>query len=156
MKILMLVTALVVASPAGPKTAGQASIDDFAWLAGHWRGEGFGAEVEEIWSQPLGGTMVGTFRLVKEAGVDFYEIMLIGPVDEGFALRVKHFSGDFTAWEEKADSVDFQLESVEENHAIFKGLTLKRDGGTLEIKIRMRSKDGSTRWETLSFRSYQP
>jgi len=156
MTTLMLVAALLAAVPVGPKPADQASVEDFAWLAGHWRGEGFGAQVEEIWSRPLGGTMVGTFRLVKEDKVEFYEIVLLERDAEGFAMKVKHFSGDFTAWEEKADSVDFRLESVEKNHAIFKGLTLKRDGDALEIKLRMRSKDGTTRWETLSFRAYQP
>ena len=101
--------------------------------------------------------MVGTFRLVKEKGVDFYEIMLIEPTAEGFALRVKHFWGkNFEAWEEGSESVDFHLETVEKNHAIFKGLTLKRDGDALVIKLRMRSKDGSTRWETLTFTAYQP
>ncbi len=155
MTMLMLVAALIVPFPAAPK-AGEASIDDFAWLAGHWRGEGFGGEVEEIWSRPLGGTMVGTFRLVKAGKVEFYEIVLLERDADGFAMKVKHFSGDFTAWEEKGDSVDFRLESVEENGATFKGLTFERDGDSLNIKLRMRSKDGSVRWETLSFQSYEP
>ena len=155
MTTLMLLAALIVPFPVAPK-ADEASIDDFAWLAGHWRGEGFGGQVEEIWSQPLGGTMVGTFRLVKEGKVEFYEIVLLDRDAEGFVMKVKHFSNDFAAWEEKADSVDFRLESVEENSATFKGLTFERDGDSLDIKLRMRSKDGSTRWENLSFSAYRP
>ena len=41
------------------------SIDDFAWLAGHWRGEGLGGVCEEVWSQPLAGTMMGSCRLAE-------------------------------------------------------------------------------------------
>jgi len=108
MTTLMLLAALLPGVPAAQETR-TAMIDDFAWLSGHWRGEGFGGQVEEIWSQPLGGTMVGTFRLAKDGKVEFYEIIV-----------------------------------------------LERDGDSLDIKIRMRSKDGSTRWEKLSFRSYQP
>ena len=87
--------------------------------------------------------MVGTFRLVKEGKVELYEIVLLDRDAEGFVMKVKHFSNDFAAWEEKADSVDFRLESVEENSATFKGLTFERDGDSLDIKLRMRSKDGS-------------
>jgi hypothetical protein len=57
---------------------------------------------------------------------------------------------------EKADSVDFRLKSTEGHSATFGCLTFERDGEALEIKIRMTSKDDSKRWETLSFRSYQP
>jgi len=101
--------------------------------------------------------MVGTFRLVRGDKVELYEIMVLEPDAEGgVVLKVKHFSGDFTAWEEKADSVDFHLETREGQVATFKGLTIARDGDTLQIKVRMRGEDGSTHWETLSFGSYQP
>jgi hypothetical protein len=151
---LMLLSALA-GSPASDEAA-SAAIEDFAWMAGHWRGEGFGGVVEEVWSEPLGGTMVGTFRLVKDGKVAFYEIMVLEPDPEGFVLRVKHFAEDFTAWEEQADSVDFRLEKLEGQVATFNGLTLSRDADALEIKIRMRQKDGSTRWETLRFEASRP
>lgn len=159
MKALALVLVMLAGWPGVPEESQESekpTIDGLAWMAGHWRGEGFGGQVEEIWSEPLGGTMVGTFRLFKDGKVDFYEIMVLEPDAEGIVLKVKHFSGDFTAWEEKADSVDFRLQAIEGHTATFAGLTFERDGDALDIKIRMRSKDGSTRWETLSFRTYQP
>ncbi len=155
MTSLILLLALAGGATATTEAA-KPRVEDLAWLAGHWRGEGFGGQVEEIWSQPLGGTMVGTFRLVQDGKVNFYEIVVLEADADGLVMKVKHFHGDFTAWEEKADSVDFRLESVEQNSAIFKGLTLKRDGDALEIKLRMKYKDGSKRWETLSFRAYRP
>jgi len=143
----------------GPVQAEEASaspaIEHFAFMAGHWRGEGFGATVEEIWSEPLGGTMVGSFRLVKDGQVEIYELMVLGPDAEGFALKVKHFSEDFAAWEEKADAVRFAYEKVDGNRAEFKGLKISREGKTLTIEVRMRHGD-DVRWETLTYQRQAP
>lgn len=155
MRALAILTLMILGT--SPASAGQSSsptIEDFVWMAGHWRGEGFGGQVEEVWSRPLGGTMMGTFRLVQDEEVAFYEIMVLERDAEGVVLKVKHFSREFEAWEEKADAVSFRLERLDGHAATFKGLTIARDGDSLEIKIRMRKKDGSTRWETLSLTAY--
>ncbi len=145
-------TSRASSAPAKPSP----SIEDFAWLAGHWRGEGLGGMCEEIWSRPLAGTMMGSFRLVVDDEVVFYEIMVLGPDEEGMALKVKHFSKDFVAWEDKEGAVRFGLESVKPDEASFSGLTMKRDGDKLDLCIRMRSSDGSTRWEPIAFRRSSP
>jgi hypothetical protein len=137
----------------GPVPA-QTKIEDFAWLAGQWRGEGFGGTCEEIWSHPLAGTMVGTFRLVQGDEVVFYEIMVIGADDDGFSLKVKHFSKEFVSWEEKEGAVRFPFESMSKDGARFRGLTFTRDGDDLEIKVRMGSQDGSTRWEPIQLKRF--
>ncbi len=142
-------------SDARPAVANP-KIEDFAWLAGEWRGEGFGGTCEEIWSHPLAGTMVGTFRLVQNAEVVFYEIMVIGPDDEGFALKVKHFSREFVSWEDKEGAVRFAYQSVKKDDARFSGLTLARDNDKLEIKVRMGGRDGATRWEPIQLQRYRP
>lgn len=140
----------------GPQEAGAGSpkttIDDFDWLAGHWRGEGLGGVCEEVWSRPLAGTMMGTFRLVQDGEVVFYELMVIGEDDHGMALKVKHFSKDFVAWEDKEGAVRFAAESVKPGEARFSGLTIKRDGDGLDLSLRMRSSDGSVRWEPFAMR----
>ncbi len=129
-------------------------IEDFAWLAGQWRGEGFGGTCEEIWSHPLAGTMVGTFRLVQGDEVVFYEIMVIGPDDDGFSLKVKHFSREFVSWEDKEGAVRFPFESMSKDGARFRGLTFSRDDDDLEIKVRMTSQDGSARWEPIQLKRF--
>ena len=55
---------------------GEDALSKFEWLAGHWRGEGLGGQCEEIWSAPAAGTMVGSFRLMKDGEVSFYELMV--------------------------------------------------------------------------------
>lgn len=44
----------------------DASLADVAWLQGHWRGEVMGGITEEVWSPPLGGSMMCAFRLVVD------------------------------------------------------------------------------------------
>jgi hypothetical protein len=94
------------------------------WLSGSWKGEAFGGTVEEIWSQPAGGTMMGMFRLIDKEKVTFSEFEEI--VEQGNLLifRVKHFTSAFVGWEEKEKSVDFKLLSSTENEVRFDGLTL--------------------------------
>ena len=158
-RLLLLLTLPLLASPGPNARLGQDApsqdpvvakpalkIEDFAWLAGEWRGKGLGGICEEIWSRPLAGTMVGTFRLVKDGQVVFYEIMVLGADEKGFALKVKHFSKDFVAWEDKKGCVRFAAESVTKNTAKFNGLRFARDRNKLEIKLRMKGRDGTTRW----------
>ncbi len=111
---------------------------------------------EEVWSQPLAGTMMGSFRLVIDDEIEFYELMVLGPDAEGVALKVKHFSKDFVAWEEKEGAVRFGFESVKPNDARFSGLTMNRDGDKLDLSIRMSSAGGATRWEPIALQRSSP
>jgi len=153
MKALVLTVVLL---GLGSRLDAEPAVADLSWLAGHWRGEGFGGRCEEIWSEPLGGTMMGTFRLVQDGQVEFYEILVLGPEGDGIALKVKHFSSEFRAWEDADEAVVFPLQSVEGQTAVFDGLRIERIGDRLEIRLHMRSKDGSTRWESLRFDRYAP
>src|ERR1700736_4369704 len=75
----------------------HADINVVRWLSGSWKGEAFGGTVEEIWSQPAGGTMMGMFRLIDKEKVTFSEFEEI--VEQGNLLifRVKHFTSAFVA-----------------------------------------------------------
>lgn len=132
------------------------SVSDFSWLAGHWRGEGLGGECEEIWSEPMAGTMVGSFRLMKDGEVQFYELMVIAPDNDGVVLKVKHFTAEFVGWEDKEGAVVFPLESVAGTRAQFKGLSMVRKGDELVVTVRMKSNDGTIREEPFRMTRYQP
>ncbi len=43
----------------------EATLEDVSWIAGHWKGEAFGGIAEEIWSPPLGDSMMFVFKLAK-------------------------------------------------------------------------------------------
>jgi hypothetical protein len=105
-----------------------ATIDDAGWLAGSWTGTAFGQRFEEVWNPPSAGTMVGCFKLFGDDGVEFYELLLLTVEEGSLSLKVKHFNADFTAWEEKADFVDFRLVKKEKNALHFGGLSFYRRG----------------------------
>ena len=84
-----------------------ARVADFAWLAGRWTGEGMGGRIDEAWSPPDGGAMVGYFRLVKGDKPVFYEILTLIEVEGSVEMRLKHVNADMTGWEEKNDFVTF-------------------------------------------------
>jgi hypothetical protein len=103
-----------------------ATIDDLAWIAGRWQGEALNGRFEETWNRPSGGTMVGMFKLVRDEGAAFYEILTIVPRGESLALRLKHFTADLVGWEEKDQAIEFPLVKLTDREAYFDGLTFRR------------------------------
>jgi hypothetical protein len=132
----------------------QATLEDAAWLAGSWTGTAFGKSFEEVWNPPSAGSMVGLFKLKDGEQTSFYEIMLITVEDDSLSLKVKHFSADFTAWEEKPDFVNFHLIKKEENALHFKGLSFyRRDDNHIDGYIVMKNAEGVTEHELKYSRS---
>lgn len=103
-----------------------ASIDEVAWLAGQWSGEGLGSVAEETWLPPAGDAMAGVFRLVGENGVEFYEVVTLREVEGSLILQLKHFGPDLVGWEEREETVDFPLVARSDDTLWFDGLTMKR------------------------------
>lgn len=138
--ILALVVGTGLAAPGGAQTPftehtlalddpafrAPASIADVAWLTGRWVGEGMGAVAEEVWLPPAGGAMAGTFRLVNDGSVDFYELITLQEIEGSLVLRLKHFEPDLTGWEEKDEWVDFPLVRRGTDELFFDGLTIRR------------------------------
>ena len=149
-------SAILLSSLAPAAGEDTHSVAELSWLAGHWRGEGLGGQCEEIWSAPQAGTMMGTFRLMKDGEVQFYEFMVLTREAEGIVMKIKHFTPNLVGWEEKDDAVRFALEDLAPNRARFEGLTAVRTGDELEIKVLIHSDDGSVREEPFRFQRYQP
>lgn len=103
----------------------KASLTDIAWLAGSWKGEAFGGITEEIWSPPLGNSMMCVFKLVANGTISFYEIVTIVEENETLILRLKHFNADLTGWEERNEVKEFKLVKVEEERIYFEGFTFE-------------------------------
>jgi len=149
--IFALAAALAMGGPVLAQE--RASIDDAQWLIGRWVGEGLGGEMEEAWSPPMGGQMIGYFRLAREGEPVFYEIMLLEETEEGLAMRVKHFNPDFVGWEEKDAWVRFAPVSSSDTELRFTALTLTRDGDDeMTGTIRIRYSEDDVREEVLRYR----
>lgn len=117
----------------------KASIEDVAWIAGHWRGELFGGMGEEIWSKSFGGTMMGMFKHVVDGKVTFYELMTIVEASNSLILKLKHFNADLTAWEEKEETVDFPFVKISPTAIFFDGYTFQKiDENTIQCYLRTR------------------
>jgi len=129
-----------------------ATLDGMAWLAGSWTGEGLGGQVDEIWSPPQAGAMMGMFRLLREGKTAFYELMTLVEENGSLVLRVKHFNPDLTGWEDKGESVDFALITDDGDRFLFDGLTFhRRADDTMTIHVVISSKDGTVREEVFRY-----
>ena len=58
------------------------------WLVGRWVGNALGGEVEEVWSAPAGGAMMGMYRLVKDGAPVFYELLTIVEDNGSLVMRL--------------------------------------------------------------------
>lgn len=108
-----------------PTNRPAASIEDMKWLVGTWRGEGLGGTVEEVWSAPSAGTMMGVFKATREGKPSFYEILIVAEEEGSLILKLKHFHPDLTGWEEKDEVVEFPLVALKKEEALFSGLTYR-------------------------------
>ncbi len=146
--------------PAAPisSQAEPITINNAEWLTGRWTGEGLGGVMEEVWSPPRGGQMVGHFALYRNGAPVFYELMLIDVVAEGLRMRVKHVNPDGTGWEDKDEWTTFDPVSAapmtSEWGAIqWDALSLTQTGpDTMVGAIRIRERDGSVQEHALTFR----
>lgn len=133
-----------------------ASIEDFAWLAGRWTGEGLGGRTEEVWTPPDAGAMVGTFRLIRDEENVFYELMTIADFGEGFAMRLKHVHPDMRGWEERDKFVQFRYIGVIDGVVHFEGLAFRRESDdelTLFLALR---REGAVNEHTFRMQRVSP
>ena len=129
-----------------------ATLEDVAWLVGNWSGEAFGGQFEEHWNPPTAGSMIGFFKLLENGEVAFYELLLLVEEEGSLSLKVKHFNGDFTAWEDKADYVTFRFIRAEEDAIHFSGFSFYRiDADTMHGYIVFRNGE-QVREEKLVYR----
>jgi Domain of unknown function (DUF6265) len=135
--VAALALGLAIPATAGAEGCKTTTVADLGWFAGAWEGELDGGRIEEHWSAPAGTNVMGMFRYVKDGKVVFYELMAIDQEAEGPALRIKHFYGDLTGWEEKAEVVDFRCVAAAPGQ-----ITWSRPKGQGEVKLSYRSEAG--------------
>ncbi|MBX9745480.1 MAG: hypothetical protein K2X34_01165 [Hyphomonadaceae bacterium] len=119
------------------------TIEDAAWLAGRWVGEGFGGQMEEAWAPPVGGQMIGHFRYWRDGQPQFYEFMIMDVVEGGIRMRLKHFNPDYTTWEDRETWTTFEPVSVDSDRIVFNGLTIVREAPD-QIVMTIRIRRGET------------
>lgn len=135
------------------KTGEKATIQDMKPLAGTWRGKGLGGTVEEVYSQPQDGAMMGMFRFLDKGRTVFYEFITILEENGTLIVRLKHFNSDLRGWEEKDKTVDFRFVKKEKNRMYFEGQTFEFiSKNALNIYVAIGQKDGTVTEEVFSYK----
>lgn len=127
----------------------EPKLENIAWIAGTWHGEAFGGQTEEIWSEPSGGSMMATFKLINDGKVTFYEIEVIREIENTLVLHLKHFGPDLKGWETKDETVDFPLIEITKNKVVFEGMAFERVS-TNEMNVYVDIKENG-KVETVKF-----
>ena len=148
-QLFILLIAFTLTSNAQTNQTLEPKLENIKWIAGTWHGEAFGGITEEIWSEPSGGSMMATFKLINEGKVTFYEIEVIREVENSLILQLKHFGPDLKGWETKDETVDFPLKEITETKVIFEGMTFEKISDT-EMNIYVDIKDKG-KIETVKF-----
>jgi hypothetical protein len=135
----------------------KATIADISWLAGHWIGEGLGGTTEEVWAPPLGNSMMGMYRLVKNGKVVFSELLFIVETGDSLVLKLKHFDADFKGWEAKDVALSFPLVKLGPREAFFDGMTIRApESAFLEAFVAIRRKSGEITEEAFRYKAAKP
>jgi hypothetical protein len=146
----MLVSASLFVSLKSFAQKADAVLQSLAFLSGRWTSDSEEGDQEEDWSQPIGGSMVGTFRVVKDGNAVFYEFWAIEVEDGKAIFKMKHFDRGLLGWEEKADMVRLTAKVGDGQDVLFSrpdgSLTLRyeRKGDELISTLR-RVKDGKAK-----------
>jgi hypothetical protein len=127
----------------GETVRDEYALDNLSWLVGHWEGEAFGGICEEVWQPPSGGSMVGTFKVIVNGEIGFYEIMIISSDSTGYTMNLKHFNSDLTGWEEKGEVISFPFVRAGKNQIVFDGLDYKKTGNDSIQIVVGRREEGS-------------
>lgn len=138
------------AEPASPAPVASVAVADLAWMAGTWVGEIGGSFVEEQWSAPAGGVMMGMYREVVDGKIGMYEFLALESGPEGPILWLRHFNPGLVGWEDKEGANAFHLVAAKPGEATFDNrdpqkparLIYRREGEDRLVAILEKVKDG--------------
>jgi hypothetical protein len=137
--------------------AAKPTLQDFAWLAGHWRIEQSDRLVDEQWMAPSGGLMMGMARNVQAGKVREYEFTLLRQEPNGDIVYVASPS--------KQTQTTFKLTSLRDGEAVFENpehdfpkkiVYARKPDGSLLAAIEGPGRDGKTRRVEYPFKRISP
>jgi hypothetical protein len=81
----------------------QATLADFAWIAGAWQGELNGLQVDQSYMAPKNGLILVDFRMTDKEKTLFVEIFTFLEKKDGLELYVRHFSPELGIGRDEKD-----------------------------------------------------
>ncbi len=130
---LAFAAALFLSSFAQAQTG---TLDDIAFLEGHWLGEFNNGPIEASWTAPAGDNMIGYIRMLNQNTATMYEMFVIEQTEKGPVVMVKHFKHGLVALEEKDQYDLYTFVSSKKNEAVF-----EKDHELVRIRYVRRSPD---------------
>jgi hypothetical protein len=125
------------------------SIKDLSFMAGKWTAKSEWGDMEENWSEPMGNSMMCSYRCVKDGKVVFYEFIVIEQTETGPVMKLRHFSPGNIGWEEKDKPYEYPLMFLEPDRARFErpdkktALTFYRTSKEkMNVILERQDKDG--------------
>ena len=82
-KGLVIALAAFLSGPPIMAETPAKGVDALGWMQGSWAGEKEGLGMEEVWTAPRGGTMLGLHRDVKGGRVVSWEFLRIAADEQG-------------------------------------------------------------------------
>lgn len=151
--VLILVVALMwgQGAPDAPDDSGDSNpthISELSFLAGSWVSENGSRRLEEHWTIPAGGTMIGMNRMVIGERTASYEYLRIERTEDGIdyvAIPIRQSLTRFRLIECAGDRVVFE----NPDHDFPNRIIYERSGDKLIGRIEgMRGgKEASAQWE---------
>ena len=148
---------VLAASAHAQAPAAKPTLQDFAWLAGHWRIERADRLVDEHWMAPVAGLMMGMARNVEGGKVREYEFTLLRQEPNGDIFYVASPS--------KQTETSFKLTSLRNGEAVFenpehdfpkKVIYARQTDGSLLAAIEGPGRDGKPRRVEYPFKRVTP
>ena len=152
-----LAVVLLGAAAHAQAPAAKPTLQDFAWLAGHWRIEQADRLVDEHWMAPSGGLMMGMARNVQAGKVREYEFTLLRQEPNGDILYIASPS--------KQTETAFKLTSLRNGEAVFENpehdfpkkiVYARQPDGSLLAAIEGPGRDGKPRRVEYPFKRVKP
>lgn len=126
--------ALAVAAVAMPALAQDNPINQLAWLAGMWRADAMGGQVEDVWTPATNGEMLSTMKMMQGGKVGRYEFRSIRMIDGKLTFQELGFGGDMKA---AAGPPLSPLTTIDAKHAVFGTFVFENTGpNTMTVTIQ--------------------
>ena len=148
-RLLTMICIVCVCSIVSSAQAPGYKISSLSFMSGRWVTTGPWGDMEETWSEPMGNSMMCSYRCVKDGKVVFYEFIVIEQQKKGPVMLLRHFNPGNIAWEEKDKPYEYPLMFLDDDVARFErpdkktSLTFQRLApDKLKVTLERQDKDG--------------
>ena len=151
-----------IAPPAAP----AATLADVAFLAGDWVADWNGHVLEEQFTEPRYGTMVGMFRWVTEGKTSITEHIVLEQRDDGVHMFLRHFNPGAAVWASEQDGpMHYRVSEFGDGRVIFEDPERQfprrivyhrhpnQAGSDMIVRLEGRQDDGGPREMQFEYRS---